>query len=67
MNVTKIHFTMKNLFYFISLDYNLNDIPRVQLSKRLNRRLIHIRQTLEIMSANEIELKLKYKRDGKHQ
>jgi hypothetical protein len=58
---------MKNLFYFISLDYSLNDIPCVQLSKRLNRRLIHIRQTLEIMSANEIELKLKYKRDGKHQ
>ncbi|CAF3914194.1 unnamed protein product, partial [Adineta steineri] len=44
--------------------YNLHDISRVELLKRLNRRLIHIRQTLEKMSSNDIEMKLKYKRDA---
>ncbi|CAF0970851.1 unnamed protein product [Adineta steineri] len=44
--------------------YNLHDISRVELLKRLDRRLIHIRQTLEKMSSNDIEIKLKYKRDA---
>ncbi|CAF0933858.1 unnamed protein product [Adineta steineri] len=44
--------------------YNLHDISRLELLKRLDRRLIHIRQTLEKMSSNDIEIKLKYKRDA---
>ena len=46
------------------VDYQLDDIPRVQLFKRLRRRLMHIRQTLKTMSIDDIEIKLKYKRDG---
>jgi hypothetical protein len=58
---------MLTAFLFgILLDYNLQDIPRFELSKRLNRRLTHIHQTLETMSSNDIEIKLKYKRDGKN-
>ncbi|CAF4488403.1 unnamed protein product, partial [Rotaria sp. Silwood2] len=44
--------------------YNLEDVPRLQLFKQLNRRLTHIRQTLKTMSSNDIEIKLKYKRDA---
>ncbi|CAF1292790.1 unnamed protein product [Rotaria sordida] len=43
--------------------YNLEDIPRLQLFQQLNRRLTHIRQTLKTMSSNDIEIKLKYRRD----
>ena len=53
--------------YSISIlsDYHLEDIPRHQLFKQLTRRLKHIRQSLKRMSSNEIELKLKYKREGR--
>ncbi|CAF1003160.1 unnamed protein product [Adineta ricciae] len=44
--------------------YQLQDVLRVELFKRLNRRLIHIRQALKRMSSNDIEIKLKYKRDA---
>ncbi|CAF0858602.1 unnamed protein product [Adineta ricciae] len=44
--------------------YQLQDVLQVELFKRLNRRLIHIRQTLKNMSSNDIEIKLKYKRDA---
>ena len=46
------------------VDYQLDDIPRLQLFKRLRRRLIHIRQAMKTMSIDNIEIKLKYKRDG---
>ena len=46
------------------VDYQLDDIPRLQLFKRLRRRLMHIRQTLKSMSIDDMEIKLKYKRDG---
>ncbi|CAF3350941.1 unnamed protein product [Rotaria sp. Silwood1] len=44
--------------------YNLEDIPRFQLFKQLNRRLTHIHETLKTMSSNDIEIKLKYKHDA---
>ncbi|UJR25926.1 hypothetical protein I4U23_007274 [Adineta vaga] len=44
--------------------YNLQDISQIELFKRLNRRLAHIRQTLKAMSSDDIEIKLKYKRDA---
>jgi hypothetical protein len=58
---------MINSFDSIRSDYHLEDIPRLYLFKQLTRRLKHIHQSIKIMSLNDIELKLKYKRDGNNQ
>ncbi len=63
----KFIFIIINSFDSIWSDYNLEDISRLYLFKQLNRRLKHIRQSLKIMSLNDIELKLKYKRDGSNE
>lgn len=52
-------------FRFCSVAYQLENIPREQLFKQLNRRLIHVRQTIKTMLPHDIKLKLNYKRDGK--
>jgi hypothetical protein len=47
------------------LDYQLNELPLVNLFQRLQRRLKHLEQTIRHMSSNDIEIKLIYKRDGR--
>lgn len=58
----QIVITMMEIDLF--LDYHLDQISRFGLCKRLHRRLLHVRQKIEDMSTNEIEIKLKHKRDG---
>lgn len=50
----------------LELDYHLTDVPHQLLLKRLHRRWVHTRQSIENMSSDEIEIKLKYKRDGEN-
>jgi hypothetical protein len=45
-------------------DYRLDEVPRVQLFRRLQRRLEHIRLTIRQMTAVEIDQRLQQKRNS---